>query len=68
MVTTEHVSRLVHEIYDAAVESNNWTVALEDLSSSVGATGTQYQTVTVCRGDFQGKDVEIGSVELTKSF
>jgi hypothetical protein len=39
MVTTEHFSRLVHEIYDAAVESNNWTVALEDLSSSVGATG-----------------------------
>jgi hypothetical protein len=39
MVTTEHFSRLVHEIYDAAVESNNWTVALEDLTSSVGATG-----------------------------
>jgi DNA-binding CsgD family transcriptional regulator len=39
MVTTEHFSRLVHEIYDAAVESNDWTVALEDLASSVGATG-----------------------------
>jgi DNA-binding CsgD family transcriptional regulator len=38
-VTTEQFSRLVHEIYDAAVESNNWTVALEDLSSSAGATG-----------------------------
>jgi len=39
MVTTEQFSRLVHEIYDAAVESNSWTAALEDLSSSVGATG-----------------------------
>ncbi|GFG52910.1 hypothetical protein CQY20_27780 [Mycolicibacterium agri] len=39
MVTTEHFSRLVHQIYDAAVESNNWTVALEDLASAVGATG-----------------------------
>lgn len=39
MVTTEQFSRLVHEIYDAAVESNNWTVALEDLASSVDATG-----------------------------
>lgn len=39
MVTTEKFSRLVYEIYDATVESNNWTVALEDLSSSVGATG-----------------------------
>jgi hypothetical protein len=31
-------------------------------------TGTQYNTVTVCRGNFQGKDVEIGRVELTKTF
>jgi hypothetical protein len=31
-------------------------------------TGTQYNTVTVCRGNFQGKDVEIGRVELTRSF
>jgi DNA-binding CsgD family transcriptional regulator len=39
MVKTEHFSRLVHEIYDAAVESDDWTFALEDLASSVGATG-----------------------------
>jgi hypothetical protein len=31
-------------------------------------TGTQYNTVTVCRGNFQGKDVQIGRVELTKTF
>jgi hypothetical protein len=31
-------------------------------------TGTEYNTVTVCRGNFQGKDVEIGRVELKKSF
>ena len=31
-------------------------------------TGTTYNTVTVCRGDFQGKDVEIGRVEIPKTF
>jgi hypothetical protein len=30
--------------------------------------GVQYNTVTVCHGDFDGKDVEIGRVELTKQF
>jgi len=39
MVTIEHFSRLVHEIYDAAVDPNHWTVALEEISSAVGATG-----------------------------
>ncbi len=39
MVTIEHFSRLVHEIYDAAVDQNHWTVALEEISSAVGATG-----------------------------
>lgn len=31
-------------------------------------TGTQYNTVTSCHGDFQGKDVQIGRVQLTKKF
>lgn len=31
-------------------------------------TGTQYNTVTVCRGNFQGQDVEIGRVEIAKTF
>ena len=39
MVTIEHFSRLVHEIYDAAVDPNHWTAALEEVSSAVGATG-----------------------------
>lgn len=39
MVTIEHLSRLVHEIYDAAVDPDHWTVALEEISSAVGATG-----------------------------
>ena len=33
MVTIEQLSRLVHEIYDAAVDPNHWTVALEEISS-----------------------------------
>jgi hypothetical protein len=32
------------------------------------ATGTQYNTVTVCHGDYFGQDVQIGRVELTKRF
>src|ERR1700754_3431111 len=39
MVTIEHFSRLVHEIYDAAVDPSHWTVALEQISAAVGATG-----------------------------
>lgn len=39
MVTIEHFSRLVREIYDAAVDFNDWSVALEGISSAVGATG-----------------------------
>jgi hypothetical protein len=39
MVTIEHFSRLVREIYDAAVESSNWAVASEGISTSVDATG-----------------------------
>lgn len=31
-------------------------------------TGTEYNTVTACHGDFYGQDVEIGHVELTKRF
>lgn len=31
-------------------------------------TGTTFNTVTVCRGNFQGKDVEIGRVEIPKTF
>jgi hypothetical protein len=31
-------------------------------------TGTQYNTVTSCHGDFNGKDVQIGRVELTERF
>ena len=123
MVTTEHFSRLVHEIYDAAVDpsappaqapTNAISVNFSDVagglkvnvnnSSSVAGNctydatapnslippfhkdftvgakpgtsfqisgipmGTQYNTVTVCRGNFQGKEVEIGRVELTRTF
>ncbi len=39
MVTIEHFSRLVHEIYDATVDANHWAVALQEISSAVGATG-----------------------------
>ena len=39
MATIEHFSRLVHEIYEAAVEPGNWAVALDDISSAVSATG-----------------------------
>jgi DNA-binding CsgD family transcriptional regulator/PAS domain-containing protein len=39
MVTTEHFSRLVHEIYDAALDASAWAVALEDIASAVDATG-----------------------------
>ena len=31
-------------------------------------TGTTFNTVTVCRGTFQGQDVEIGRVEIAKTF
>lgn len=31
-------------------------------------TGTTFNTVTVCRGNFQGKDLEIGRVALSKTF
>lgn len=31
-------------------------------------TGTTFNTVTACRGTFQGKDVEIGRVEIAKTF
>jgi DNA-binding CsgD family transcriptional regulator/PAS domain-containing protein len=39
MTTIEHFSRLVYEIYEAAVEPGKWAVALDDISSTVNATG-----------------------------
>lgn len=39
MVTIEDFSQLVSEIYSAAIESKNWDVALEGISSALGATG-----------------------------
>jgi len=39
MTAIDDFSRVVASIYDAAVEPNNWTVALHEISSAVGATG-----------------------------
>jgi len=39
MTTLEHFSRLVYEIYDAAMNSTRWSAALEEISSAIGATG-----------------------------
>jgi hypothetical protein len=49
----------------------DFTVGAETVTSfqiSGIATGTIYNTVTACRGNFEGKDVEIGRVELPKTF
>jgi DNA-binding CsgD family transcriptional regulator len=39
MVTFEHFSRLVHEIYDTVLDSTHWAAALQEISSALGATG-----------------------------
>lgn len=39
MIALDHYSRLAQSIYDAAVQPDNWAVALDEIASVLGATG-----------------------------
>jgi len=54
MVGIEDFSRIVQTIYAAAVEPNDWTVAMEEIKSAVGSrlsaivtTGRDLNEITV---------------------
>jgi DNA-binding CsgD family transcriptional regulator/PAS domain-containing protein len=57
MVTTEHFSRLVQNIYDAAIDPDCWEVALDGIASAVDATGCALLTSSRAHNEITTKSV-----------
>lgn len=65
MVTTAHFSRLVYDIYDAAMDPDCWAVALDGLASAVDATGCALLTTSRTHNEITTRSVGADPASVT---